>query len=118
MSAYQSTFATKVMMSGFTTLFLYVYLGVMRHRLRKGRADESFVERAYSSVELTFSFFLIGLISATFLNAFRDESWVQWFCWLPTMADIAGAIAGLSLGFKTERLYKKKTANQSAHGTR
>lgn len=100
------------MTSGLATLILYAYLGIVRHRCRKGRASPASVKRASFAVEVAFSAFLLALLITTLYNAFRAEPWVQHIAWIPGVVDFSGAVSSVVLAVKAERIQKNEIANK------
>jgi hypothetical protein len=98
------------MTSGLAALLLYVYLGIARHRSRKGRTSQVSVKRAYFAVEVAFSAFLLSAMLTLLFKMFRAGTWGHPVCMLPGIVDITGAIAAVTLAVRAERIHRKESA--------
>ena len=105
------------MISGLTSLLLYAYLGIVRHRNRKGQASRASVTRAYVAVGIAFFSFLLVALLTTLLNSFRTTPWVHSISPLPGAIDVTGAIVSVAVAARAEWIQRKETANKALEAT-
>jgi len=93
------------MISVLTSILLYLYLGIVRYRWRRGTASQDSISRAYNALGVAF---VSLLLTHLFAHLYNTQTWAKAIENIPGVIDIFGSVTAVALAICTEVILRKK----------